>query len=141
MTVYRVSTRPTASCLLRPMAVALWPKTRDGKRRKINTGSKRERFISNAAVNQMVLPFDTEDDSPPPQGQATEKIEYTRRKYTKALWGRTKLPDHLPVKEIEIQPEEDTQGMKCIGKEVTAPIYIIAIICCFDIYNSIKLIF
>ncbi len=82
-------------------------------------GSKRERFISNQAVNQMVLPFDTEEDSPQPQEQATEKIEYTRRKYTKSHPGRTKLPDHLPVEEIEIQPEEDTQGMKCIGTEVT----------------------
>ena len=82
-------------------------------------GSKRERFISNEAVNQMVLPFDTEEDSPQPQEQATEKIEYTRRKYTKPHPGRTKLPDHLPVQEIEIQPEEDTQGMKCIGTEVT----------------------
>jgi len=82
-------------------------------------GSKRERFISNAAVNQMVLPFDTEETLTRPEEQPTEKIEYTRRKYTKAHPGRTKLPDHLPVKEIEIQPEEDTQGMKCIGSEVT----------------------
>jgi len=29
------------------------------------------------------------------------------------------LPDHLPVEEIIIEPEEDTTGMKCIGKEIT----------------------
>ncbi len=29
------------------------------------------------------------------------------------------LPDHLPVEEILIEPQEDTASLKCFGKEVT----------------------
>uniref|UniRef100_UPI003F71D8D5 transposase n=1 Tax=Algoriphagus sp. TaxID=1872435 RepID=UPI003F71D8D5 len=33
--------------------------------------------------------------------------------------GRTKLPEHLPVEEIELYPEGDLSAMTCIGKEIT----------------------
>jgi transposase len=33
--------------------------------------------------------------------------------------GRTPLPAHLPVEEVEIYPEGDLTQMVCIGKEVT----------------------
>src|SRR5690606_6690994 len=33
--------------------------------------------------------------------------------------GRAKLPDHLPVEEIEIYPEGDLSDKVCIGKETT----------------------
>jgi len=83
-------------------------------------GSKRERFISGAEDAQMSLPFDVET---PSQEENTENIieevsSHQRRK-RKNHPGRLTLPDHLPVEEIIIEPEEDVTGLKCIGHEVT----------------------
>ncbi|HYQ59029.1 MAG TPA: IS66 family transposase [Draconibacterium sp.] len=81
-------------------------------------GSKRERFIKNTNDNQLQLPFDV------PQDETSEKqeetITYVRAKRKRENHpGRLALPSHLPVKEIVLEPEEDTSEMKCIGKEVT----------------------
>ena len=82
-------------------------------------GSKRERFVSNGEDGQMSLPFEVEalpDNTESP----TEEIAFTRRKANrKNHHGRLPLPDHLPVEEIVIEPEEDVTGLKCIGSEVT----------------------
>jgi transposase len=81
-------------------------------------GSKKERFIKNIDENQMELPFDVEEEQEPEKQQET--ITYIRQKAKRVNHpGRMALPDHLPVKEIVIEPREDTTGMKCIGKEVT----------------------
>jgi transposase/uncharacterized coiled-coil protein SlyX len=81
-------------------------------------GAKRERFIQNRDENQLELPF-YEEELPEPE-KKEETITYTRKKAKRENHpGRMALPDHLPVKEIIIEPEEDTTGMKCIGKEVT----------------------
>ena len=81
-------------------------------------GSKRERFIKNMDENQMTLPFEVEEEAEPEKQQET--ITYVRTKAKRVNHpGRMALPDHLPVKEIVIEPQEDTTGMKCIGKEVT----------------------
>ncbi|QGY46941.1 hypothetical protein GM418_25755 [Maribellus comscasis] len=54
------------------------------------------------------------------KGNVTKTITYTReKKGRKNHPGRIPLPDHLPVEEIVLEPEEDTTGMKCIGREVT----------------------
>jgi len=84
-------------------------------------GSKRERFVSGGEDGQMSLPFDveagTDDNETKP---ATEDIAFTRRKTNrKNHHGRLPLPDHLPVEEIFIEPEEDVTGLKCIGQEIT----------------------
>ena len=82
-------------------------------------GSKRERFVSNGEDGQMSLPFDVEA-LPEETEPATEKIAFTRRKTNrKNHHGRLPLPDHLPVEEILIEPEEDVTGLKCIGYEIT----------------------
>jgi transposase len=47
----------------------------------------------------------------------TESISYERKKKKHA--GRNKLPEHLPVEEITIEPQEDTTNLKKIGEEVT----------------------
>jgi transposase len=66
----------------------------------------------------MTLPFDVKQETKPEKQQET--ITYTRSKNKRENHpGRMSLPDHLPVEEIVIEPEEDTTGMKCIGKEVT----------------------
>lgn len=81
-------------------------------------GAKRERFIKNADENQLTLPFDVQPETEPEKRQET--ITYTRTKAKRENHpGRMALPSHLPVKEIVIEPEEDTTGMKCIGREVT----------------------
>ena len=81
-------------------------------------GSKRERFVKGQDENQMTLPFDVEEETA--QEKQEETITYVRKKSKRVNHpGRMALPDHLPVKEIVIEPEEDTTGMKCIGREVT----------------------
>jgi len=81
-------------------------------------GAKRERFIPKQDENQMTLPFDVELENEPEKQQET--ITYVRSKVKRENHpGRLPLPDHLPVEEIVIEPEEDTTDMKCIGKEVT----------------------
>ena len=50
-----------------------------------------------------------------------EKITYERRK-KKAHPGRTKLPDHLPVRRQIIEPDEDITGMVKIGEEITTKV-------------------
>ena len=51
------------------------------------------------------------------QPEEQENINYNRTK--KKHNGRNKLPEHLPVNEIIIEPEEDTEGLVKIGEEVT----------------------
>lgn len=81
-------------------------------------GAKRERFIKDVDESQMTLPFDVPEDTAPEKQEET--ITYVRKKAKRENHpGRMALPDHLPVEEIVIEPEEDTTGMKCIGKEVT----------------------
>ena len=81
-------------------------------------GSKRERFIKNTNENQLTLPFDIGPEAGPEKQEET--IAYVRKKTKRVNHpGRMALPAHLPVEEIILEPEEDTSGMKCIGKEVT----------------------
>ena len=47
-----------------------------------------------------------------------EQITYSRRK-RKPHPGRTALPDHLPVEEIVLEPAANTEGLECIGEEIT----------------------
>ena len=81
-------------------------------------GSKRERFVKKQDENQMTLPFDAEQQEDPEKEK--QVITYTREKKKRENHpGRLALPSHLPVKEIILEPEGDTTGMKCIGKEIT----------------------
>lgn len=85
--------------------------------KKMIFGQKHERFVSEVAANQLslftdVLVVDAESVVD------KQHIEYDR-KVVKKHPGRTELPDHLPVQEVIIEPEEDTSGMKRIGEEIT----------------------
>jgi transposase len=84
----------------------------------MNFAQKRERFID---PNQATLPFELpEEEKQKLEAQTTEKISYERKKPAASKHaGRQPLPEHLPVEEVHIQPEEDTTGMVCIGTEVT----------------------
>ena len=79
-------------------------------------GVKRERFIPEHNPEQLLLPFEVAPLEEIPQ---REDISYSRQKSNKSHPGRIALPDHLPVEEIVLQPEEDTTGMTCVGKEIT----------------------
>lgn len=64
--------------------------------RRLIYGAKRERFVSNAAVNQLTLPFEVEQTTE--SVSATETISYTREKAKKRNHpGRIDFPSHLPV--------------------------------------------
>jgi len=82
---------------------------------KLIDGFKSESFITEAIVDQLSLFSEdtTEEVVETPQ----ETITYTRDK--KKHQGRNALPEHLPVREVIIQPEEDTTGLKKIGEEIS----------------------
>lgn len=82
---------------------------------KLISGFKSERFIPTITSDQPSL-FDLEA-APNQQHLPKEEITYTRSK--KKHPGRNALPEHLPVKEIIIEPEESTQGLSKIGEEIT----------------------
>ncbi len=85
-------------------------------------GSKRERFISSATPEQMMLEFEPktiEVEQVVAAERETIRIAFERKKTNKAHPGRLALPAHLPVVETILEPEEDTTGMVCIGNEVT----------------------
>jgi transposase len=82
-------------------------------------GAKRERFVSNEDVNQLSLPFDLPETKEDIE-EVEQKIEYTRKNKKRAEHpGRAAFPSHLPVEETIIEPKESTDGLKCIGKEIT----------------------
>lgn len=84
--------------------------------KRMQFGQKRERF--EAERNQMTLPFEAPVEEVEKQEKVVEqKIAYTRKAATHK--GRAKLPEHLPVEEIEIHPAGDLTDMVCIGKEIT----------------------
>jgi transposase len=96
--------------------------------------SKSERFVAQELPNQLQLELDgggevqASEDKP-----STETITYDRKK--KKSVARHPLPDHLPRKDMIIEPDVDTSTMKCIGEEVTevlakrrATVYVIRII-------------
>ena len=83
--------------------------------RRMQFGQKRERFED---PSQTTLPLDLEQELLEEQEEVIkEEITYSRSK--KKHPGRAKLPDHLPVEEIEIYPEGDLSNQVCIGKETT----------------------
>ena len=84
--------------------------------KRMQFGQSRERFEGDP--NQTELPFEAEPaEAEQQQQEVKEKIEYTRKRPNHK--GRAKLPEHLPVEEIEIHPEGDLSAMVCIGKEIT----------------------
>ena len=85
-------------------------------------GSKRERFVSPYTAEQLRLEFEPKtieiEEAVEAEREAI-RVSYERKKTRKPHPGRMPLPAHLPVVEIILQPEEDTTGMVCIGREIT----------------------
>jgi len=92
--------------------------------RRLIFSSKTERFVANAIAGNQGSLFaegteNEEENSEEKEKNATEKISYERNKAHKNHNGRNKIPEHLPTREVIIEPEEDTTGMKKIGEEIT----------------------
>lgn len=85
--------------------------------KKLISGQKSERFVGLENANQLSL-FGQPEQNNTPSESATQNIQYNRRAPVKHP-GRNELPDHLPVEEIIILPQEDVSGMLQIGQEVT----------------------
>ncbi|MEO6105468.1 MAG: IS66 family transposase, partial [Cyclobacteriaceae bacterium] len=86
--------------------------------KKLIFGNKSERFIAEVNANQLSLFTSEEQDISSDHVVEKQHIEYDR-KTPKKHPGRNAIPDHLPVEEVIIEPEEDTSGMKKIGEEIT----------------------
>ena len=83
-------------------------------------GTKSERFVPAKNGEQLDLGFEGATATPPEP--ETETVVYERQKPQKKGGNppsRQALPAHLPRKDIIIEPDEDTSGMKRIGEEVT----------------------
>jgi transposase len=90
--------------------------------RRMIFGSKRERFVPSMDFEQLSIEFEpqtAEIEETVKKERELIRVAYLKKKPKKKHQGRLKLPSHLPVKEIIIEPIEDTADMKCIGQEVT----------------------
>ncbi len=85
-------------------------------------GVKSERFIPGGAA---VVPMPTLFDPPKPVEAPAKVVEYSVKKEIPKTVpvakhpGRNPLPAHLPREIIHLEPEGITEGMKCIGEDVT----------------------
>jgi transposase len=82
-------------------------------------GTKSERFISNEPPLSPNTLFSQLQDTEQPLENLTEEVSYTRDKPIHKRGGRKQLPDHLERVLIVLEPDEKTDDMRCIGKNVT----------------------
>jgi transposase len=87
-----------------------------GQLYKLIQGFKSERFIPEILEQQLSL-FSEKQDEPGQIAAPKETITYTREKQKHP--GRGSLPEHLPVREVILEPEEDVSTLKKIGEEVS----------------------
>ena len=79
-------------------------------------GAKSERTVSVEHPQQPTL-FGSLQDSTSVEETKSETITYNRTK--KKHPGRNPLPDNIPVEEVVIDPQEDTEGLIKIGEQIT----------------------
>ena len=87
-----------------------------GQLYKLIQGFKSERFIPEILEQQLSL-FSENADKTGQVATPKETITYTREKQKHP--GRSSLPEHLPVREVILEPEEDVSALKKIGQEVS----------------------
>jgi transposase len=82
-------------------------------------GTKSERFAPVVPVEQTSLSLDAETVVALPV--VKQRISYTREKpkSNKVHTGRLPIPAHIERIKIEVAPDCDVTGLKCIGEEVT----------------------
>ena len=79
--------------------------------------SKSEKYKPNSDTQQLDLFVGEVKEQDVLVEEESQTITYQRKR--KAHPGRNKLPEHLPVEEIVIEPEEDITGLKKIGEEIS----------------------
>lgn len=79
--------------------------------------TKSERYKSNLGTHQLDLFVGDGSGEEVLVKEEKETITYQRMKKTHP--GRNKLPEHLPVEEVIIEPDQDVTGLKKIGEEVS----------------------
>lgn len=82
-------------------------------------GSKRERFEADSGQTKIDFAEYATEEQQHDQTPVKDTITYEREKPAKKHTGRNRIPEHLPVVEHIIEPEEDTTEMKKIGEERT----------------------
>ncbi|MEC3966223.1 IS66 family transposase [Flagellimonas halotolerans] len=87
-----------------------------GQLYKLIQGFKSERFIPEILEEQLSL-FSENADKTGQVAIPKETITYTREKQKHP--GRGSLPEHLPVREVILEPEEDVSTLKKIGQKVS----------------------
>lgn len=80
-------------------------------------GSKSERFVPTTTDEAQLHLF--ADQAAVEVQIEKEQISYERNRKNSNHPGRHKLPDHIPVIEQVIEPEENTEGLVKIGEEIT----------------------
>lgn len=83
---------------------------------KLINGFKSERFSPEVLEHQLSL-FASDEGTTEKEAPSQETITYTREKQKHP--GRHSLPEHLPVREVILEPEEDTTDLKKIGEEIS----------------------
>jgi len=81
-------------------------------------GSKSEKYKPIEASADQGNLFDQKDEESAPVSELTEQITYSRKKNQNHK-GRNALPDHLPLEQIIIEPDQNTTHMVKIGEVIT----------------------
>jgi transposase len=94
--------------------------------KKLIWGAKSEKHRGTNEIDDQLNIFgQSEDANADSDAAEKEKVEisdpitYTRSKPNKKHPGRHPLPSHLPVEEVTIEPQEDTEGLTKISEEIT----------------------
>lgn len=85
---------------------------------KMIFGSRSERVKTEVNPEQLELFAQLQNELASAEEQ-TEEITYSRKKDKSKHLGRNPFPEHLPVKEIVIEPDGDTTGMTKLRSQIT----------------------
>ena len=80
-------------------------------------GTRSEGHVSAEIAEQLLLDLAAETSGGPAK-EPEQEITYKRKKPS-VKPNRQPLPDHLPRVEHIVEPDEDVNGLKCIGEEVS----------------------
>jgi len=86
--------------------------------RRLIFGSKSEKYKSGSNADPMQLSLFGDDQQQPVAEPEKQTISYQRSKAKKKS-GRTEIPEHFPVEQVILEPEQDVTDMVKVGEQVT----------------------